>query len=546
MSNSAECADFFKSRPEYERCFLALRKKWESYGRAAGRIVLSGATDGECRAIGGIVGRTWDAGTIRFSAAEFETGLQRTRFAPVALGEVLACYFGEEIFTNQEQRRQKQEKKSQLFDELIEFFEKQPGEMCGSDSEAGSDFSGEISAVMPETLRYDGRRYAAAKPEVDGRGTERSAAAEWLRCAAETKRYGYHLLVKEHAREAENAGRLAQAVGRALNEIASAGVSDGNANRFETEETADKDRGESFAVETISGGTEGGSAAETKFGGSGDDFAGSGMPDGEHDGIVSEKVNVAGQPLAVLAAKISGNPHYFDRGTAAGQLLVHAICFYQGRALPQSAHAWRELMLGVGIVPDALSSSVHAFGLRLRTEDGYHPAYEAFCARREPCVITLENLRGVTGVDVCGDCVYVVENEMVFSFLIECARERSVTILCTSGQPRTAALELFSLLAAAHVRIFYSGDIDPEGIDIADRLWQQYADTVSIWRMSPADYGKSMSSEHIDQARLAKLKHIRHPALLETAACVREKGCAGYQENLLGELAGDVTGEVSD
>ena len=133
MSNSEECANFFKSRPEYERCFLALRKKWESYGRAAGRIVLSDATDGERRAIGGIVGRTWDAGTIRFSAAEFEAGLQRTRFAPVALGEVLACYFGEEIFTNQEQRRQKQEKKRQLFDELIEFFEKQPGEMCGSD-----------------------------------------------------------------------------------------------------------------------------------------------------------------------------------------------------------------------------------------------------------------------------------------------------------------------------------------------------------------------------------------------------------------------------
>lgn len=480
MSNSAECAKFFKSRPEYERCFLALRKKWESYGRAAGRITLTDAPDGECRAIGGIVGRVWDAGTIRFSVAEFEAGLQRTRFAPVALGEVLACYFGEEISTNQEQRRREQEQKAGFFEELIACFEEQPGveECSGPDSDSGFGPWGQAAVAEPEILRQGGRHYAAAKPEAAGRGTKRNAAAEWLRCAAETKRYGYHLLVKEHARDAEDAGRLARAVGGALNMLVA------------------------------------------------------GMPGG-------------GQMLAVFAAGVSGNPHYFDRGTAAGQLLVHAICFYQGRALPQSAHAWRELMLGVGIVPDALSSSVHAFGLRLRTADGYHPAYEAFCARREPCVITLENLQGVVGVDVCGDCVYVVENEMVFSFLTECARERAVTILCTSGQPRTAALELFSLLAAAHIRIYYSGDIDPEGIDIADRLWQQYKDSVSIWRMAAADYGKSMSAERIDQARLAKLKHIRHPALLETAACVREKGCAGYQENLLGELAGDVTGGVS-
>ena len=32
-------------------------------------------------------------------------------------------------------------------------------------------------------------------------------------------------------------------------------------------------------------------------------------------------------PLAVFAAKISGNPHYFDRGTAPGQLLINAICY---------------------------------------------------------------------------------------------------------------------------------------------------------------------------------------------------------------------------
>ena len=30
-------------------------------------------------------------------------------------------------------------------------------------------------------------------------------------------------------------------------------------------------------------------------------------------------------PLAVFSAEISGNPHYFDHGVTAGQLLVHGI-----------------------------------------------------------------------------------------------------------------------------------------------------------------------------------------------------------------------------
>ena len=58
-------------------------------------------------------------------------------------------------------------------------------------------------------------------------------------------------------------------------------------------------------------------------------------------------------PLAVFAADITDNPHYFDRGT----------------------------------IP----------GLRLLTNEGWHPAYESFCSRKEPYVITMENLCGIVG-----------------------------------------------------------------------------------------------------------------------------------------------------
>lgn len=74
--------------------------------------------------------------------------------------------------------------------------------------------------------------------------------------------------------------------------------------------------------------------------------------------IKLEEMETSGEelPLAVFAAELSDNPHYFDRGTAAGLLLVHAICFREKRGLPENTHEWRELLEDVGIVPDNISS----------------------------------------------------------------------------------------------------------------------------------------------------------------------------------------------
>lgn len=432
MRNSLECANYFKSQKVYENCFLRLREKWKSYGRAAGSIVLDGASEEECRAIGGIVGKTFLDGSIRFSFSEFEKGLQRTRYAPVDMREVLEYYFGETLSTNQEQRKEKQQKKENFFEQLCQFFK----------TSMGQD----------------------------------AVAYRWMRDAAETGKYGYQLLLREYGKNEARAESLAKTIGSAL-----------------------------MALET-------------------------------------EDEAAFGRPLAVFAAEISDNPHFLDRGTTAGQLFVSAVCYCRGKELPKSAHQWREILLDVGIVPDNVSSIVHAYGLRLETDRGFHPAYDAFCALHEPYVITLENLKRVTKVAVCGTSVYVVENEMVFSYLAEHAKSSDVTLLCTSGQLRTAALELIPLIIKSGAAIYYSGDMDPEGIDIADRLWQKYGDDIHIWRMSPEDYAQSVSQERISDARLAKMEHVKNAVLRETVRCVKEQGRAAYQENVLDELMEDVLG----
>lgn len=441
MHNSITCAEYFKQHRAFDRCFLELRKKWRSYGKAAGKIILKDATDEERRAIGGIVGKKFFDDQISFTFAEFEAGLQKTRFVPVDMKELLECYFGEAMDTNQEQREREQQKKQAFLEGLCQYFAREH--------------------------------------------SDAPTAYQWMRAVAEQGKYGYQLIIREYAKDADQAAVLVKHIGLSLAKL-----------QVRQMELLTR-RGET----------------ETE------------------------------RPLAVFAAEISGNPHYFDRGTTAGQLLLHALCFWQDRELPKTSHEWRESLLDAGLTPDNISSMVHAYGLQLLTDTGVHPAYDAFCRLGEPFVITLENMKDITGVSVRGDKVFIVENEMVFSYLLEHVKGNDVTVLCTSGQLRSVALELIPLILTAGANIYYSGDLDPEGIDIADRLWQKYGDGISIWRMQSEDYKKSISDEHISDARLAKLSHIQHPTLKETATCILAKQYAGYQENLLKELVRDVKGQ---
>ena len=434
MCNNKECADYFKRQKEYHRCLIECKKKWQSYGKPAGKIKLSNTSKEERQAIGGILSKVFYEENISFSFAEFERGLQKTRFAPLDIKSVLEEYFGEKLITTKSRIEEKEKKKQRFFKKIYRRFEEE------SDRD--------------------------------------KTALLWLGEMISGKKYGYNILMREYERDEIQAEVLIQNIKRALVKIKE-------------------------------------------------------LSEGEDE-----------CPLAVLAAQISDNPHYFDKDTSAGLLLIHAICYIKKEELPQNAHRWREVLEKVCIAPDNISSMVHAFGLRLLTKDGRHPAYDAFCDRREACVITMENMKGVVAAKAYENKLYVVENEMVFSYLINNVKYSKYSLLCTSGQPRAVAQVLITYILDAKVKIFYNGDIDPDGIRIADRLWKKFGDNIHIWRMTPKDYERSISKEKIGELGRAKLENITHPVLKKTAECIKERRLAGYQENMLKELLFDIENRV--
>lgn len=77
-------------------------------------------------------------------------------------------------------------------------------------------------------------------------------------------------------------------------------------------------------------------------------------------------------------------------------------------------------------------------------------------------------------------------------------------------------------------------------MDISDRLWQRYENSVCLWRMDVEDYHISISEEVISDRQLVKLNRLKNKTLCRTAEFVQKEKRAGYQENLLKQLLHDI------
>ena len=107
------CAAYFKKRPAFHRILELLLRKYKAYGRPAGQICLSDATEAECESAYDFFGRAFTA-PLRFKVQAFDEALQQTKFQGVTLKELLEAYFGTTIQTNKEIQVQAERDFSQM------------------------------------------------------------------------------------------------------------------------------------------------------------------------------------------------------------------------------------------------------------------------------------------------------------------------------------------------------------------------------------------------------------------------------------------------
>ena len=154
----------------------------------------------------------------------------------------------------------------------------------------------------------------------------------------------------------------------------------------------------------------------------------------------------------------------------------------------------------------------------------------------------MANLSGICKADTDKKIVFIVENPMVFSALTETAIKCGSGLLCTFGQLKLSGMRLVDLLAESHCKIYYAGDFDPEGLQIADKLLCRYSDnTVQSWRMSCYDYNCIEKADDLSQIRLHKLKKIQSAELQEIAELLSSEKKSAHQELLISAMKKDMT-----
>jgi Protein of unknown function C-terminus (DUF2399)./Protein of unknown function N-terminus (DUF3323). len=421
-------ATYFKRKSVYQKAFIQMRKNWQKYGKASGKIKLSGLSLAEQQEIGGFLGKDFSEKTVQFRMIDFEKALSETCFVGLPLEMLLTAYFGEVLIQNKVAVAQKQESQRIFMECLCEMIK----------------------------ARYG----------------EDSAATCWVFEMVKQTKFGHRLLVDEYKTKGKAATEsLVLCVCNALNYLK------------------------------------------------------------QHE---KEPVR-----LALLGAEVTLNPHAFDRQMPAGKLLLQALGYIYQNTNVKSAEEILMLYYQAGIKPDDISSFTTAYGIRLFTKEGEHMAYPAFIKKNESYVITMSNLNQILRVQCERSVVFLIENQMVFSHICEEMKDQNIALLCTSGQMKTASLIMIDLLCAAGHQLYYNGDIDPEGLNIADRVLRRNKQCVP-WRLSVENYEQCISQEKINEERLKKLDSVKDSRLLEVSAALKEKKRAGYQERLLEQLLMDI------
>lgn len=236
--------------------------------------------------------------------------------------------------------------------------------------------------------------------------------------------------------------------------------------------------------------------------------------------------------LALFASEISKNPHCFDYDALAGKLLLYSASYFLNKPFPQNSEEKSELLYQAGIINDEISSFTTCSGLIGWKNGKPHPGWQGFYEYSEPMQLSLYNLSGIDYAACSNGKVFVFENPTIFTEVLYSTSHKKPSLICTYGQVKLASLVLLDKLSDHADNIYYSGDFDPEGLAIADKLKQRYGSKLTLWRYRIEDYLKIISEEPIDKIRLAKMDKLASPELKELASVIKIKGFSAYQELL--------------
>ncbi|RSU14487.1 hypothetical protein CBF27_00435 [Vagococcus acidifermentans] len=246
--------------------------------------------------------------------------------------------------------------------------------------------------------------------------------------------------------------------------------------------------------------------------------------------------------LPVYAEQELGNPHGLDRGTRMGKLF-YTLLNDAGQLTRETGESHTEYRSRVynqqNLVVDDLMNFVTIGNLLGKTaRHKIHPMWQGACDYQVIWNVPIKALLDIVEISPnTGEAVFIFENSSLYSALL--TKFPDLPAICHQGQFRLAMWRLLELFPDT-TRFFYASDMDPEGLQMADKVKMRYGERVHFMCMDASTYRNNLSEVSVSES-LVKLDSLVDQGLQEIAEAMKVEQVASYQERLYGHYVEFIT-----
>ena len=230
------------------------------------------------------------------------------------------------------------------------------------------------------------------------------------------------------------------------------------------------------------------------------------------DELVKILDNIDGLSLETLgnfACRLSGKPHLLDYDSKVYKQLINYLKYLQKVEGKLSLEEEKNLLANFGLCQNPLNTNITVFAFRGYTNEKEYPLLKVALEEKEDISLNLSNIFKLDRVKPSTSKVLILENPNVYISIKEYIDLHNIelSLICTSGQLNQSAYIFLDKLEVSEVEVYYSGDIDPEGLLIAQAIKKRFS-YIKLIAFDLDIYNKYKSKVKISQTSLKKLKNI--------------------------------------
>lgn len=244
------------------------------------------------------------------------------------------------------------------------------------------------------------------------------------------------------------------------------------------------------------------------------------------------------EKLPFYAYQLFQNPHALDRQTLLGQLFYDMLAMFApflldtDRKYQGEAERENDLYGCFFLLKDDAANAVQISQLVALKKQAPVDMWTAACQDQISWNVPLKHILEVDAIQpYCANKVLVVENSGVFSVLVE--QFPRLAIVCSSGQFKYSVWKILEKLSAGTATIYYTSDLDPAGMQMAQKVLYRFGGHVKVMFMDAMAYAEASGGVSLSSEQMRQVASIHHPQLLELKACLLNTQESRFQEGLL-------------